>query len=119
MHFTEASGDALRSLAENIGPTVETHRAFPERTNVEFARVVSSREIELVVWERGCGITLACGTGACATVVAACLEGLANVGEPVRVNLLGGPLEIEVAHDFTGVSMTGTATHVFDGDLTL
>ncbi len=119
VHFTEASGDALRSLAENIGPTVETHRAFPERTNVEFARVVSSREIELVVWERGCGITLACGTGACATVVAACLEGLANVGEPVRVNLLGGPLEIEVAHDFTGVSMTGTATHVFDGDLTL
>src|SRR5262245_19199767 len=60
-----------RPLAEALGPIVETHGWFPNRTNVELAHVIGPREIDLVVWERGCGITLACGTGACATVVAA------------------------------------------------
>ena len=63
----------LRTLAESYGPALETADRFPKRTNVEFARVRGG-EIDLVVWERGCGLTLACGTGACATVVAACLE---------------------------------------------
>ena len=65
---------SLRALAEEFGPLFETAERFPSRTNVEFAHVRPSGEIDLVVWERGSGITLACGTGACATVVAACLE---------------------------------------------
>ena len=71
----------------------------------------------MVVWERGCGITLACGTGACATTVAACLTGRAQVDTDVRVNLPGGSLSIRVAPDYRTVFMRGPATHVFDGTL--
>jgi diaminopimelate epimerase len=105
----------LRELAENVGPAVEHHSSFPRRTNVEFAHVLSSTEIDLVVWERGCGITLACGTGACATVVAACLTGRCRPGDEVLVHLLGGDLSITVAPDLSSVSMRGPATFVFDG----
>jgi len=83
-------GPALRTLAEAIGPTIERHAWFPRRTNAEFARVHAPDHIELVVWERGCGITMACGTGACATAVAACLAGHARPGSEIRVSLLGG-----------------------------
>ena len=69
------------------------------------------------MWERGCGITLACGTGACATVVAAILTGRADEGVPVRVNLPGGSLEITVLPGMTNVLMNGPAAHVFDGDV--
>ena len=81
-------------------------------------------EIDLVVWERGCGITLACGTGACATVVAACLEGRAKPGREVPVHLLGGTLFITVAPDtapaetsFAGVQMRGPAETVFEAEI--
>ena len=77
------------------------------------------REIDLVVWERGCGITLACGTGACATTVAAILTGKTTEGLPVRVNLPGGTLEITVLPDLSNVLMKGPAVHVFDGELDL
>jgi diaminopimelate epimerase len=120
----------LRALAEAYGPTIEVDPLFPRRTNVEFARVragvkhasgdlgaIGSAEIDLVVWERGCGITLACGTGACATVVAAILNGRADEGADVRVNLLGGALQIRVMPNLTNVRMHGPATHVFDGEL--
>ena len=117
--FVTETGAALRALAEKIGPGVETHAAFPRKTNVELAHVVSPTEIELVVWERGCGITLACGTGACATVVAACLTGRAKVGTEVTVNLLGGPLAITVAPDYAGVTMRGPAKIVFDASVDL
>jgi diaminopimelate epimerase len=115
--FVDESGPALRALAERVGPGVERHGWFPQRTNAEFAHLSAPGQIELVVWERGCGITLACGTGACATAVAACLTGRARPGNAIRVRLLGGELTIEVAPDYTTVFMRGPATHVFDGEV--
>jgi diaminopimelate epimerase len=117
--FVDASGPALRALAEEIGPQLEHHEWFPNRTNVEFAHVASPTDIELVVWERGCGITLACGTGACATAAAACLNGKAEIGTAITVRLLGGPLTIVVDEDYQAVHMTGPATHVYDADIDL
>ena len=112
-----SSRDEARRLAETIGPKVEHHAWFPRRTNAEFAHVVGRREIDLWVWERGCGITLACGTGACATTVAAVVTGRCDEGEEVRVHLPGGDLIITVARGLTGVAMRGPALFVFDGDL--
>jgi diaminopimelate epimerase len=117
--FVDESGAELRALAETVGPRVENHAWFPQRTNAEFAHIRKSDEIELVVWERGCGITLACGTGACATAVAACLNGHARTGVEIRVRLLGGDLAITVAEDLGAVFMRGPATHVFDADINL
>ena len=113
------SRDETWRLANAIGPVVERHAWFPHRTNVEYAFVRSRREIDLVVWERGCGITLACGTGACATTVAAILTGNADEAVPVRVNLPGGSLEITVLAGYANVAMTGPAVHVFDGEIDL
>jgi diaminopimelate epimerase len=119
--FGGAAGAAVegdqRRLAETVGPLVERHAWFPQRTNVEFARVRDPGTIDLVVWERGCGITLACGTGACATVTAAILTGKVELDTPVRVNLLGGGLTIRVLPGFANVLMHGPAVHVFDGEL--
>lgn len=115
--FVDESGPPLMALARALGPTIETHDWFPRKANVEFAHLHAPDRIELVVWERGCGITLACGTGACATVVAACLRGLATAGSDVAVTLPGGTLSIRVAPDLSGVRMTGPARHVFDSDL--
>lgn len=110
------SRDQAWQLATSIGTRVEHHAWFPNRTNAEFAHIVHRREIDLVVWERGCGITLACGTGACATAVAAVVTGRADEATPIRVNLPGGSLEITVAAGLTGVAMKGPALHVFDGE---
>jgi diaminopimelate epimerase len=112
-----ASRDEAWRLAKSVGPTVEHHALFPKRTNVEFAHVKSPQEIELVVWERGCGITLACGTGACATAVAAVLTGRAAEATPIRVELPGGALEITVLAGLANVMMKGPAVHAFDGDV--
>jgi diaminopimelate epimerase len=117
--FVAESGPELRALAETYGPSLETHAAFPRRTNAEFAYVHSPEHIELVVWERGCGITFACGTGACATAVAACLTGRAQAGREIRVQLLGGPLAITVAPDYSGVTMRGPARLVFEASIDL
>jgi diaminopimelate epimerase len=113
------SRDEAMQLARTVGAQVEHHAWFPNRTNAEFAHVKHRGEIDLVVWERGCGITLACGTGACATTVAAIVTGRADEGKPVRVNLPGGTLEITVAPGLAGVAMKGPALHVFDGELDL
>lgn len=80
-------------LAQTYGPDIEKHEFFPEKTNTEFVRVKSRMEIDMRVFERGCGITLACGTGACASVVACVLNNLTE--NKVKVNLLGGPVFIE------------------------
>jgi diaminopimelate epimerase len=112
--FVDETGPELRARAERQGPAIERHAWFPQRTNVELARV-DGDVIELVVWERGCGITLACGTGACATAVAACLTGRAERGREVRVRLLGGELGITVHPGDTGVTMRGPASFVYDG----
>lgn len=117
--FVDEGGAALRAVAESVGPPIERHEWFPRRTNVELARMASPTEIELVVWERGCGITLACGTGACATAVAACLTGRATPGEEITVRLLGGPLAITVDPDYRRVLMRGPARHVYDAELDL
>ena len=104
--------------AEKYGPEIETHKAFPEKTNVEFVKILSSTEIEMRVWERGCGITLACGTGACASVVAGILNNLTQ--NKVKVNLLGGALIVEWQgnkDDLNGhVFMSGGANYVFDAN---
>ena len=111
------SRDEAFQLAKSVGPLIEHHAWFPNRTNAEFAHVKSRREIDLVVWERGCGITLACGTGACAMTVAAIVTGRADEAMPVRVNLPGGSLEITVHTGLTEVAMKGPALRVFDGEL--
>jgi diaminopimelate epimerase len=110
--------DAARSLedwATTIGPVVERHPLFPKRTNVEFARLVAPDAIDLVVWERGAGLTQACGTGACATAVAAVLTGRTAVGIPVRIRLPGGELRVQVEPGLSRVWMTGPAVEVFSG----
>ncbi len=107
------------ALARGVGAKLEHHAWFPRRTNAEFAHVRASGDIDLIVWERGCGITLACGTGACATVVAACLTARAQVGQEVTVHLLGGALAITVDNDYRTVYMRGPARHVFDGSLAI
>ncbi len=117
--FVDETGASLRALAESVGPSVETHALFPAKANIEFCRLVSSTEIEMVVWERGVGITLACGTGACAAVTAACLTGRCNPGEEVTVHLLGGDLAITVAEDYSAAFMRGSATEVFTADIDL
>lgn len=94
-----------------LGPKLEVHPLFPKRTNVEFARIINRSEIEMRVWERGTGETLACGTGACATAVAAHLNGMTDT--TVQLHLLGGTLQIEISNDT--VFMTGPAKRVFDG----
>jgi len=116
----------LRDLAATFGPGIETHSLFPRRTNVEFAAVRQGAdgcpEIHLVVWERGCGITLGCGTGACATVVAACLEGRADADREIPVHLPGGTLFITAkagaaspdGPTYAGVAMRGPANIVFE-----
>lgn len=80
-------------LAKTYGPIIEKHEYFPEKTNTEFVKVKSRMEIDMRVYERGCGITLACGTGACASVVACVLNNLTE--NKVKVNLLGGPVFVE------------------------
>ncbi len=102
---------------ENIGRKFENHPAFPERINTEFVKVVGKNELKMRVWERGSGETLACGTGACASAVAACLNGLCDKNEEITVHLLGGDLKI-LYTDKT-VYMTGGATLVFTGDIDL
>lgn len=97
----------------NVGPQVEVHATFPRRVNAEFIQVVSRSEIIMRVWERGSGETLACGTGAGASVVAGVLAGLLD--RKVTVHLIGGDLEIEWAESGE-VYMTGPATEVFSGE---
>ncbi len=97
---------------EKIGPAIERHPYFPQRTNVEFVQVLNEKEINMRVWERGVGETLACGTGACAAAVASMLND--RVDRKVTVHLLGGDLFIEWLGD-DRIQMTGPAEEVFEG----
>jgi diaminopimelate epimerase len=99
-----------------LGPAIENHRAFPQRTNVHFVQVCNPGELVVRTWERGAGETLACGTGACACVVAAVLNDKTN--RSVNVHLPGGDLRIEWTGD-NRVLMTGPAEEVFEGDIVL
>jgi diaminopimelate epimerase len=108
-------GSYSRADVESLGPLIERHSSFARGTNVEFARV-QDRRIELVVWERGVGITLACGTGACATAVVARERGLITPAGEVIVSLPGGDLSIDPAPRGR-TKMTGPARLVFTGEL--
>ena len=104
--------DAEAVPIERIGPLLERHEAFPKKTNVEFAAVLDASHIRMRVWERGAAVTLACGTGSCATLVAAALTG--RTERAAEVQLDGGRLQIEWAED-NHVYMTGPAEKVFAG----
>ncbi len=99
---------------EEIGPKFENHERFPNRVNTEFVRVLDRRTVEMRVWERGSGETLACGTGACAVAVSCVLNGLTE--DEVMVKLLGGDLQIKWDREKDTVFMTGPAEVVFDGE---
>lgn len=101
---------------EKIGPVFENDEIFPDRVNTEFIEVVDDTYIRMRVWERGSGETMACGTGACAAVVACVENGFCARGTDVTVELLGGKLSIRYEEDGT-VIMSGTASFVFDGEL--
>ncbi len=100
---------------EKIGPAFENHPLFPERINTEFAQIVDRETVKMRVWERGSGETLACGTGATATLCAACLGGL--TGESAALQLRGGTLRIEWDRNENLLYMTGPAEYVFEGQL--
>ena len=98
---------------EKIGPKFENHERFPKRINTEFVHCIDRQTLEMRVWERGSGETLACGTGACAVAVSSILNNLTDT--QVTVKLLGGDLQIEWDREKDRVFMTGPATVVFDG----
>ena len=102
---------------EAIGPFFENHTVFPKRTNTEFVEVLDRNTVNMRVWERGSDETLACGTGACATTVACILNN--KTEDEVTVHLLGGDLKIRWDREADQVYMTGPATVVFDGEITL
>ncbi|MBR1681093.1 diaminopimelate epimerase [bacterium] len=114
-HCIIFTDDDIMHLAKNIGPKLEKSELFPEKTNVEFVNIKSRNEADMRVWERGCGITLACGTGACATTVAAILNNLTD--NKVKINLLGGSLTIEWQGSYNNsnkdVFLTGPAEYTF------
>ena len=102
---------------EKIGPMFENHPMFPKRVNTEFAQVIDKNTIKMRVWERGAGETLACGTGSCATLVAAALCGY--TGDEADIILLGGKLHISWDREENVIYMTGGAEFVFEGEITL
>lgn len=99
---------------EKIGPKFENNEIFPDKVNTEFIQIIDKNTVKMRVWERGSGETFACGTGACASVVASVLNGLTE--NKVTVKLLGGDLEIEYNQDENTVYMTGPARVVFTGE---
>ncbi|WP_022702273.1 diaminopimelate epimerase [Pseudorhodobacter ferrugineus] len=106
--------DADAVALTTLGPRFESDPLFPQKTNVEFVSQIAPDHLRMRVWERGAGVTLACGSGACAVAVAAHLRGI--TGRKVRLDVDGGTLEIDWRDD--GVWMTGPVAHVFDGTLT-
>lgn len=108
--------DTKEIAMETIGPEFEHLACFPERVNTEFIQILSETEINMRVWERGSGETLACGTGACASVYACMLNGLTE--NEVLVHLLGGDLKIRVDESSGHIFMTGPAVTVFEGEWT-
>ncbi len=107
--------DAEAAPLYTLGPKLEKHPAFPGGVNVEFIRVLGDNKLRMRVWERGSGVTMACGTGACAAAAAAVSRGLAEAGKPLEMVLDGGTLVIEVGPDYA-LRMTGPAEFVYEGD---
>ncbi|NLL12100.1 MAG: diaminopimelate epimerase [Fibrobacter sp.] len=115
-HAVIYSDELTDTLVQGYGPKIETYPFFPKKTNVEFVKVLSDSEIQMRVWERGCGETQACGTGACASVVSGIINKLH--GNDVTVYLPGGKLQIQWSGDLSDpVFMTGPARKVFEGNV--
>ena len=114
-HFVIFVSDINKINLSSVGPKLETHAAFPRKTNVEFVQRLNKETLRMRVWERGVGITQACGTGACATLVASALTG--QTGRQACISLDGGDLQI-VWDDQDHVQMTGPAQKVFEGEYT-
>ena len=110
--------DADAAPVTTLGPLIETHELFPGGVNVEFVQVLSEHELRMRVWERGSGVTMACGTGACASASAAVAKGFCPEDASLTVHLDGGDLNICVSKDHA-VTMTGPATTVYEGEVTL
>ncbi|MGM0577065.1 MAG: diaminopimelate epimerase [Myxococcota bacterium] len=110
-------GDARRPTAERLGPALTNHPDWPNGTNVEFVEHVGPEHLRVTVWERGCGLTRACGTGATAATAAAILRGHVPADRPIRVSLPGGDLSITVEEDFGQAWMEGPAEEVYRGEL--
>ena len=108
-----------RAPVDEQGPQIESHERFPQRVNAGFLEVVNRRHVKLRVYERGAGETLACGTGACAAVVAGVRAGVLDADAEVRVDMRGGELSIRWAGPGQHVFMTGPAVKVFDGEIDL
>ena len=103
--------------AEKVGPHLEHHPRFPQRTNVECCRIAADGSLVVTVWERGVGITQACGTGACAAVVASALGQHSPFDQWVKVTLPGGTLQVRVEKHLSQVQLKGPATFVYEGAL--
>jgi diaminopimelate epimerase len=114
-HCVVFVGNVDDAPVATLGPRIENHDAFPNRVNVEFVELVDRGHVRQRTWERGAGETLACGSGACATVVASILRGV--VDARVRVELRGGDLDIAWAGGAASVLMTGPAATVFTGTI--
>ncbi|PWM69882.1 MAG: diaminopimelate epimerase [Bacillota bacterium] len=114
-HAVVFVADAEKQPIAVIGPQIEHDKHFPDGVNVEFVQVIDGNTLRMRVWERGSGITMACGTGACASVSAAVQKGYVNQGEFVTVKLDGGDLKIKVNKDGEAI-MTGPAEFVYEGD---
>ena len=113
--FVDDVADLKDFAIEQIGPYFENHERFPERTNTEFVRIIDKNNVQMRVWERGTGETLACGTGCCATTVACVLNGLTDT--KVNVHVLGGVILCEWDREENLVYMTGPATTVYEGTI--
>jgi diaminopimelate epimerase len=113
--FVDDIDDMRNFNLEEVGPYFENHERFPERTNTEFVRVIDKGNVQMRVWERGTGETLACGTGCCATAVACVLNG--RTDNRVNVNVLGGEILCEWDRNDNLVFMTGPAATVFEGEV--
>ena len=101
-----------------LGPQIEHHENFPGGVNVEFVQVLSEKELRMRVWERGSGVTMACGTGACASAAAAAARGYCEYDTPVSVHLDGGTLKIQIARN-GAVTMAGPAEIVYEGEIAI
>jgi diaminopimelate epimerase len=117
-HAVVYADDLTDDLVLGVGKKLEGHPFFPKKVNVEFVKVLSDREIRMRVYERGCGETMACGTGACACVVSGVIN--RKHGKAVVVHLPGGDLQVEWdGNEAHSVSMTGPARRVFNGEIEL
>ncbi|NJD01251.1 MAG: diaminopimelate epimerase [Ruminiclostridium sp.] len=116
-HAVTYVDDVARFPLEIVGPKMEKHQLYPRKINSEFVQLIDRKTLKMRVWERGAGETLACGTGACAVLVATVLNGLCD--RKATIKLLGGDLYVEWDEQDNHVYMTGSATKVFDGEISI